>query len=152
MKLEDIKKTCIKCGAKCCFLGGPIVTKKERNKILKTGFKNVFVKFEKYYSVKSKNGKCPFLRDRLCLINDVKPLMCRIWPVYPVLKGNKRKFMVLDCPLTKQLSQKELQKLKIKAKKLPKELSADKITDLSPLIKKRLNKFGWNKKIKEILE
>ena len=144
MKL-DTKEICIKCGAKCCFLGGPSFTKKEREKILKAGFKDIFIFSGKYYDLKAKNDKCPFLKNKLCLIHSIKPIVCKIWPVYPIFKENKRKFIILCCPLSKDLSKKEIKMLKKLAEKIPKGLAVYSISDLSPKTIRRLNKFGWSK-------
>lgn len=145
MKLK-IKEICFKCGAKCCFLGGPTITEKERDKISKLGFKNVFICQGKFYDLKTKNDKCPFLENGLCSVQSAKPLVCKIWPVFPIFRGNKRKFIVLECPLTKHLSKEDMKKLKILAKRVSKELYKANTTGLSVRNKKKLNEFGWNKR------
>ncbi len=150
MKPDAIKKICVKCGAKCCFVGGPVVTAKEREAILKAGFPDVFVKAGRYYEVDSKTGRCPFLKNKLCLVHDVEPLMCKIWPIYPIFDGHKRRYLVLDCSLTKHLSKNYIQKLKVMSRKISKALSAIAIEDLSPAIRKMLNKFGWDEKVSAV--
>jgi Fe-S-cluster containining protein len=145
MKLK-IKEICVKCGAKCCFLGGPTITKKERDKIFKLGFKNVFICQGKFYDLKAKNDRCPFLENNLCSVQSVKPLVCKIWPVFPIFRGNKRKLIILECPLTKRLSKKDVKKLKILAKRVSRELYKTNTTGLSIRNKKKLNEFGWNKR------
>ena len=152
MKLERIKNVCGKCGAKCCYFDGPMFTKTEKKRILKAGFKDVFVPDGKYYNAKCRGGKCPFLKNNLCTVQDRKPLECKFWPVYPVFKGNKRRFMVLDCPLTTHLSKADIRRLKLQAKKLPKEIAVDSITDVPPALTRRLNKFNWEKRLKEALK
>ena len=42
MKLVD-KSICGKCKSKCCYFGGPSITKAEKKKILKAGFKDYFI-------------------------------------------------------------------------------------------------------------
>jgi len=153
MKLENIKRVCVKCGAKCCYFEGPVVTKAERRRILKAGFEDAFVPVRNYYYVKCRGGKCSFLRNKMCRIHDVRPLICKIWPVYPVFKGNKRRFMVLDCPLTAQLSKTDIRKLEVQSKRLPKEVAIDAITDLPPALTRRLNRlYSWDKRLKEALK
>jgi Fe-S-cluster containining protein len=152
MKLENIKRICSKCGAKCCYLDGPAVTKAERRRILKAGFGDAFAPAGKYYYVKHKNGKCPFLKNNLCRVQDVKPLMCKIWPVYPVFKGKERRFMVFDCPLTPHLSKADMRGLKLQSQRLPKDIVIDAITNLTPATTKRLNRFNWEKRYKEALK
>lgn len=150
MKL-DIKKVCIKCGAKCCKFAGPTVSEREKNKILKVGFKDYFIKCKNSYDLKTKNGVCPYLKNNLCEIHKVKPLMCRAWPAFPVFKGKKKRIIILDCPLVKYLNKSDLNKLKKEAAKLPKELVEEPLEQ--PLfILKRLEKFHWEEKIKQALE
>jgi len=152
MKLENIKKICVKCSAKCCYLDGPVVTKAEKRRILKAGFEDVFAPAGKYYYVKHKGGKCSFLRNNLCSVQSAKPLMCKIWPVYPVFKGKERRFMIFDCPLTPHLSKADIRKLEMQSKRLPKEVVIDAIANLSPAATKRLNRFNWEKRFKEALK
>lgn len=151
MKLEEIKEICLKCGAKCCNLEGPIVLKKEKDKILKGGFEDLFIPKGNHFEVKNNNGQCCFLKNNLCLIQEVKPLMCLMWPVFPIFKGNERKFVVLECPLTKHLSKTEIQKLKKLAGKLPREVAIAGIEELKNEIRKILEEFKWSEKVKQAL-
>ncbi|OGI12527.1 hypothetical protein A3K64_01320 [Candidatus Micrarchaeota archaeon RBG_16_36_9] len=151
MKLENIKEVCVKCGAKCCYLGGPTLTRKERNKILKAGFKDFFILSGSFYDVKTKN-KCPYLENKTCSIYEFRPLVCKIWPVFPIFEKNKSKIIVLYCQLTRTLSKKDIEKLKNSSKKVSRNLSIANVSNLSPAIKRKLNKFGWNKNVKEALK
>ncbi|MFX1453402.1 MAG: YkgJ family cysteine cluster protein [Promethearchaeota archaeon] len=56
--------------------------------------------------IKKINEKCVFLKNRrFCLINEVKPFDCKIWPLtydyFP--KENKLVIYLGDCPLTKKI-------------------------------------------------
>ncbi len=147
MKLENIKKVCQKCKASCCKMGGADFTKKEMKKVLNAGFKNCFSKIENnWYELKSKNGKCPYLsKDYSCSIHKVRPLMCKCWPVYLEFKNNKKRYIIIQCPLTPHLSKKQILMMKKQASKLPKKFVECVKTNLPKkdfkLIMKRFNRY-----------
>jgi len=152
MKLENIKHVCKKCRGSCCKLGGADFTKKEMQKVLKAGFKNYFLKVGNYgYELKSKNGRCPYLsKNYSCSIHKVRPLMCRCWPVYAEYKNNKRKYIIIQCPLTPYLSKKQISEMKKQASKLSRKFIEwkDVHTNLPKkdfnLMIKRYNRFRKN--------
>ncbi|MFX0063090.1 MAG: YkgJ family cysteine cluster protein [Candidatus Hermodarchaeota archaeon] len=81
------KKLCKLCGAKCCWSIGPILTFNDIKRI-KTHFaqENFFYKVRRgnndYFTMKKMGEKCFFLNKRnYCLINDVKPLDCSLFPI-----------------------------------------------------------------------
>jgi Fe-S-cluster containining protein len=147
MKLENIKQVCKKCKASCCKMGGPDFTKKEMEKVLKAGFKNCFSKIDKNrYELKSKNGRCIYLlKNYLCSIHKVKPLMCRCWPVY----REKGKYIIIKCPLTPYLSKRQRLEMKKQTSKLPKRFVDDIQTNLPKkdfeLVMKRFKRFKKEK-------
>ncbi|MHA1798533.1 MAG: YkgJ family cysteine cluster protein [Candidatus Helarchaeota archaeon] len=58
------------------------------------------------FSIKKINGSCIFLTDnRFCMIQDVKPLDCRQWPLTFDYIENEDKLVIFegDCPLTNVL-------------------------------------------------
>ena len=124
MKL-NIKKVCGKCKASCCKMGGPDFTKKEMQRVLRAGFKDCFSKIDNnHYELKSKNGKCPYLsKDYSCLIHNVRPLMCKCWPIFPDIKNKKREYFLIQCPVTSYLSKKEILTMK-KQLKMPSKFTA----------------------------
>jgi len=122
-------------------LAGVAVTKKERDKILKAGFDDAFIQRGNYYEIKSKNGRCHFLKNELCLIQEIKPLLCKIWPVYTIFKRDKKEILVVDCPLARKLSKKEIQKLKTMTKKVTKGLAMLDYTNVPASIKKKFKKL-----------
>lgn len=77
---------CRLCGEKCCGLS-PEVSGEDFERI-----RRVYPSFKPYLSPESKlilmgeNGFCPFLRNGLCVIHEYKPVLCRIYPFYPVKK------------------------------------------------------------------
>lgn len=152
MNPELSKKICTQCGAKCCYFGGPSVTEVEKEKVLHAGHPNYFIPspiLAGYFNVKDDKGECPYLKDNLCSIHDVRPLVCRTWPVESAWKGNEHKIILLDCPLAPHLNASDLKTMKKQAMSVPKELYDANNIGLSKNIQKRLNEFGWDKKIKE---
>ncbi|MCS7138821.1 MAG: YkgJ family cysteine cluster protein [Crenarchaeota archaeon] len=77
---------CKLCGQKCCNLY-PEISEGELEKIRK-----VFPSFKPYFSSEGKmlllseKGYCPFLNKGLCTIHEYKPIVCQIYPFYPVEK------------------------------------------------------------------
>jgi len=125
MKLENIKKVCVKCNATCCKFGGPTLTKKERDSILKSGFKDYFKlprysgNAKGYFEIKCKKGVCPYLKNCLCKVHKVRPVLCKIWPVFPMIKKGKMKYYVFECPLAPYLSNSDIKKMAKLAGKMP---------------------------------
>ncbi|MFX1533639.1 MAG: YkgJ family cysteine cluster protein [Promethearchaeota archaeon] len=81
------KKLCKLCGAKCCWSIGPILTFNDIKRI-KTYFaqEEFFHEVRRgnksYFTMKKIEEKCFFLNKRnYCLINDVKPLDCLLFPI-----------------------------------------------------------------------
>ena len=77
--------------------------------------------------------------------------MCKAWPVLPEKEKGKRVLYLYDCPLTKHLSEKEIEKCKVEALKieddiLEGQLSQSKLAkeDIER-IKKGLSKFEKKK-------
>lgn len=153
VKANKYLKVCRKCQAACCKLSGPDLSEKEMKKILKAGFRNYFRKVGKnHYEMISIGGRCSYLKkDNSCEIHKVKPFICLCWPVLPKYKGNKRKYVIVECPITPLLSKKDIEKCKKEASKIPKNILYNcwKMSSLSKaeikLIKKRFTKFKIKK-------
>ncbi len=126
MKLQNIKKICQKCRAICCKMGSDF-SEKEMKKVIKKNpkLKKYFSKIEEgYYELKPKNGKCPCLsKDYNCSIHKDRSLMCKAWPVFPEYKGKKKRYIIIQCPLTPHLSKTQLETMKKQASKLPKTIT-----------------------------
>ncbi|MBO3797940.1 MAG: YkgJ family cysteine cluster protein [Thermoproteota archaeon] len=77
---------CKHCGEKCCGLT-PEVSEEDVEKIrrVKPSF-NPHLTPEGRMILVGEKGFCPFLKNRLCTIHDYKPLLCRLYPFYPVEK------------------------------------------------------------------
>lgn len=125
---KKFKEICKKCGAKCCKAGGPTFDKKGMNSILKRGYEDHFIEVKKgFYELKTKQGICPYLKkDNSCVIQKIKPLPCLCWPVYARFRKGKKEYIILDCPLTKHLSDKQIKKCRKEASKI-----SDKIIKVS---------------------
>lgn len=150
MKPEKIKEICVKCKSLCCKVGGPIITKKEKDRILKAGFKDHTISIGRYYVFDTKNAICPYLKNNLCMLQKVKPLLCKTHPVFPVWRGKKKRYIILDCPLTPYLTEKDIQNLKQKASKIQRGV-IDTMCSFSPspVIIRRVRPFHWYEKEEE---
>jgi len=137
--------TCKQCKSFCCTLVRPPVTEQERENILKAGFNDYFIHVGNgIYDMESgDNERCPYLKhDYSCEIHSVKPELCRIWPVIPRYKNNKRDCIVIKCPLFPHLSEKEIMQAKKEAETLPLSI-IEHLWDISPEIKKKYKVFEY---------
>ena len=125
MKADKFLKTCQKCKAACCKMGGPNFTEKEMRRVLKEGYKyeDYFFKVRpKIYELKSKRGKCPYLKkDNSCEIHKIKPILCVCHPVFPNFSG-KKGYTLIECPLAKIMTKKEIDRCKKDADKVSRRL------------------------------
>jgi len=89
---------CKKCGACCYGKGGILVNDQEIRDIAaflgvsRESFVKAYCETRngKTYVGNLPNGNCVFFdRERLCLIHQVKPRPCRLWPFYPALLKDK---------------------------------------------------------------
>ena len=125
----SLLKFCIPCNAKCCkhgeTIGSPILDEQEMKKIKKVLDKEikevVLENGKKYYViiVDEKEKRCPYLsKDNKCLIQEVKPLDCAIYPIKAVYVNDEPeddtiKFVVdSDCPASKHLSKEFIEEAK----------------------------------------
>ena len=139
---------CKQCKAFCCTIVRPLLTEKEKHDILEAGFKDYFIKVKNgVYCIKpGENGKCPYLKNEYsCEIHRVKPELCRIWPVVPRYKNNKRSCIVIKCPLFSYISEKEIQQAKKEANTIPLTIIKH-LWNISPEVKKKFKILGYEKK------
>lgn len=137
--------TCKKCKALCCTLVLPPVTRKERDDILDMGFDDHFSSIGNgVYIIKpTKQGNCPYLKtDYTCKINEVKPKLCKIWPVIPRHKNNKRGCIVIKCPIFPQISKDELKQAKKESETIPLPI-INHLWDISNETKKKYKQFKY---------
>ncbi|MBO3800187.1 MAG: YkgJ family cysteine cluster protein [Candidatus Brockarchaeota archaeon] len=77
---------CKLCGQKCCNMN-PEIDKEDLERIRK-----IFPSFKPYVSPEGKmllmgeKGYCPFLKNGLCIIHEYKPVICQLYPFYPIEK------------------------------------------------------------------
>lgn len=150
-KKEIGKNVCLSCKNNCCKLGGAEFTKKDVQRVLNAGYPNHFrIINENHYETMTKNGACAYMgKDNLCTIQKIKPKMCWAWPVYSDFKKDKKVFYLMNCPLAKHLSKKDIAKMKKQVSGYTKEFIFCSETQMSSNevknVMKRFNKF---KKIK----
>ena len=146
IKSNKYLKPCKECNASCCRFGGPIVTEIEREIIVRAGYQDYFIKSDDgLYVVEGVDYACPYLDDKnSCSIQEVKPRLCRIWPVVPFDKNGERKYMIAECPLTPYVSEGELEEGKKDAEKLPIEI-IKRTWNLPEEVQKRVRKFKMKK-------
>jgi Fe-S-cluster containining protein len=109
---QNFLKVCTECKAFCCKIVRPVITEQERRDILNGGFRDYFINIgDGIYEISDgENDKCPYLKnDCTCEIQSVKPNLCRIWPIVPHIKNNKRGYLLIKCPLSKHIADKELE-------------------------------------------
>lgn len=77
---------CKLCGWKCCSLH-PEVSEEDLERIRRASpFFKPYVSPEGKMILINDKGRCPFLDKGLCTIQEYKPVICRIYPFYPVNK------------------------------------------------------------------
>lgn len=136
---------CTQCKAFCCTLVRPPITEKEKHDILRARFKDFFIKVEEgIYEIRPRDSdKCPYLKnDCSCEIHDVKPKLCRIWPVVPQYKNKKLSYIVIKCPLFSYISKKEIQQAKIDAKTIPPQIIRH-LWNISSKMKEKYKQFEY---------
>jgi len=110
---------CKICRNNCCYFGPVFLLPEEFNIIKEYALKQklnpeeIFKKKNGYYVIYKTSGEpCVFLdqKNNQCKIHEIKPLECKVWPVYLGKGGNinKPSFSV-DCPASKFLSEKYIE-------------------------------------------
>lgn len=100
----DFKRICPAC-AKCCKVS-PVFLLEERDRLI--GKLNLspddFRDRGGVYQLKNaRDGCCPFLWYGKCRIHDIKPIDCKIWPVYFIPMGERVDLAFgLDCLITER--------------------------------------------------
>ncbi len=141
-EIKNIRFSCIRC-SKCCKLDVPIVlsdielwVKKGRYDIVlnvvKKRSSNTLRKYfglEFYYTFKRKesSGECVFLKDGMCTIYSLRPLVCRLFPfAYSENELSVHPWALKNCNglgRGKLFSKKEISILRLLAKKIFIELT-----------------------------
>jgi Fe-S-cluster containining protein len=142
---QNFLTTCEQCQAFCCKLVKPPITEKEKDDIVNAGFADHFICIDKgIYAIQStKNNLCPYLKkDYSCEIHQVKPALCRIWPVIPRYKNNKRSCIILHCPLYTSLTKKEINQAKQEANTIPIPI-LEHLWNISPETKQKYKRYTY---------
>jgi Fe-S-cluster containining protein len=107
---KNVRWQCLRC-ARCC---GDVQNRKRRIVLLpsevteicehvglrKGDFTNPLAGHEPYAAtMKKTGGKCVFLKNGSCSIYDVRPLVCRFFPIWLVKESSKYTFNITEeCP------------------------------------------------------
>ena len=137
------REICKECGGYCCSFGGTAVTKAELKLITDAGNENHFVGVlgNCYVTFWGEEGICPYLKDSTCSIYEIRPGMCR---KFPIVSTNNIDHHLAICPLTEHLSEDEIQACIEQASSCPDELFVGSNIYLEPygaIIEERMNKF-----------
>lgn len=151
--MADFLGICKNCRGTCCKIGGTDFTRKEKDQVLRKGFPDYFRKISNnHYEARGKNGVCPYLKkDNSCLIHEVRPLLCRKWPIFTEVENGKKIHALIECPLTPHLSEKDINEMKDHAEKISASLikratSCSSIDEKEmDIIDKRFSKFKEKK-------
>ncbi len=136
---------CNECNAFCCRQRLPPISTNEKKRILDAGYENNFLhlKDDIYTIIPSNKGCCPYLKsDNSCKIQDVKPTFCRIWPIVPRIRNDKRAYLIIKCPIFCLLSKEDIEKSKKEAEKIPEE-TIIQLWDISDDLKEKYKKFEY---------
>lgn len=104
MGCPDFKRICPAC-ARCCKVS-PILLPEERDRLMEKlnlsqdDFRN---RGGVYQLKNTLENCCPFLWYGRCRIQDIKPIDCRIWPIYFIPMGERFDLALgLDCIITER--------------------------------------------------
>lgn len=111
---------CIICGAKCCKSTQPTLTSDDISRIkdiVKGTPRENFVKEKirdgkRYFLVRKKDSgnDCIFLEDSKCVIDSVKPLDCRMFPVLFKIEDGRLVSLYHKCLLSEKIDIRELER------------------------------------------
>jgi Fe-S-cluster containining protein len=112
-----------RCGGKCCRSTPPALTSEDIVKINEYISNDEWIRIigdstKESYAVEKRNktNDCFFLTEKnRCKIYDIKPLDCKLFPIFIKIKENntdsyKVKWLVWHCPLTEEIGVEKLLK------------------------------------------
>lgn len=94
----------------------PLVFPEERNLIVKETGKDFFKEMNGYYIIPK--DPCPYLENNRCSIQKIKPLHCRIFPIYLKWDGKPRLAITTECPAVPKLGKEWMELAIEEGKKL----------------------------------
>ncbi|MBN2190201.1 MAG: YkgJ family cysteine cluster protein [Candidatus Aureabacteria bacterium] len=120
MDKVDFIELCKKCDDPCCN-GYFILSEDERKKLCKAGH-NRHIEERDDYCV-FEGDPCPFYADGKCSIHDIRPTICRVYPMYPYINDDGKLEIDIDdeCPAVKELGKEFFEQAREKAEKFVKE-------------------------------
>jgi Fe-S-cluster containining protein len=121
MSNHNYSHICKECGGYCCTQGGTSATRLEVDQIVESGYPNRFIEISSdcYITDFGDNLICPYLKEAVCEIYPVRPLLCR---KYPVFSTDGEEHYLVHCPLTQYLSKDDIAQCIETALKVPEEL------------------------------
>lgn len=143
MTEHNYSAICKSCGGYCCKLGGTLATKREVERVIEAGFSNKFIEITEncYITDFGKDLICPYLKESICEIYPVRPLLCRR---YPIFSTDGEEHYLVHCPLTQYLSKNDITRCIEASLKIPEELFTSAQKFMAPFgsgIDERLHKF-----------
>jgi Fe-S-cluster containining protein len=143
MKNSDYSSICKQCGGYCCTQGGTAATKKEVDRVVEVGYPNRFIEITEdcYVTDFAEDLICPYLKESICEIYPVRPLLCR---KYPIFSTDGDEHYLVHCPLTQHLSEDDLVQCIEAALEVPEELYSSLQKFMAPFgsgIDERMKKF-----------
>ncbi|MFW9788585.1 MAG: YkgJ family cysteine cluster protein [Candidatus Thorarchaeota archaeon] len=134
---------CKECGGYCCTLGGSVATKSEVDRVIEVGYPDKFIEITEncYVTDFGEDLICPYLKESLCEIYPVRPLLCR---KYPIFSTDGEDHYLVHCPLTQYLSKNDLAQCIEAALEVPEELFTSIQRFMAPFgsgIDERMRKF-----------
>jgi len=143
METHNHSDICRKCGGYCCKLGGALATKSEVDRVIKAGYTNKFIEITEncYITDFGTNLVCPYLKGFSCEIYPVRPLLCKI---YPIFSTDGEEHFLVQCPLTQYLSKDDIAQCIESALEIPEELFTSVQRFMAPFgsrIDGRMRKF-----------
>lgn len=139
----DYSIICKECGGYCCTQGGFLATRLEVDRIVKAGYPNKFIEITEncYVTDFGKNLICPYLKESICEIYPVRPVLCRSYPIFSI---DGEEHYLVHCPLTQYLSEDNLAQCIEAALEVPEELFTCAQRFMAPFgagIDERMHKF-----------
>lgn len=111
MAISNMLQTCLSCHEPCCN-GYIMAFSDEHRRIIEYCEEDYFIKGDGYYYMNDVD-ECPYLKDGMCTIYEVRPMMCRFYPFFPIPRnGRIRVCYDKDCPLVGVLSEEEKEQVK----------------------------------------
>lgn len=130
----DIFPFCKACPRNCCYIGAVNVLPEEVRRIVeRTGRNDVFSPHNEYYIIDKQKGEpCPFLGNDgvTCTIQDIKPIDCKVWPLYFDERGNPEENMISPkCPAHLFMPENYVQILRNDLHQIPQEFREEYYED-----------------------